>query len=62
MIIAFDGLDDLRVMPLNEAYACHVVGREAVILYFKKRSRHSQERHRIWQKELADSVARLTSY
>lgn len=32
--ILFDGLDDLRALPIEQAYACRVEGRKDVLLYF----------------------------
>lgn len=59
VVIAFDGLDESKVLPLFESYGCYVVGQERLILYFKKRSLDSTERHRVWQQELHDFVTQL---
>ncbi len=32
--LLFDGLDDLQVLPIERAYACHVAGRRSVSIYF----------------------------
>lgn len=37
--IEFEGLGDLTVLPLNEAYGCHLQGNENVSLYFGKFSK-----------------------
>lgn len=34
--IAFEGQDDLEVLPMDKAYACHVVSKEFLSLYFGK--------------------------
>lgn len=57
--IAFEGLGDLSVLPLEKSYGCHVVGRETTGLYFKKRSRDDGERHRTWRQELSDFIAAM---
>jgi hypothetical protein len=35
--LAFEGLADLFVLPLENAYGCHVVGQEKIGLYFSSR-------------------------
>ena len=34
--IVFEGLDESRVLPLNESYACHIKENESLNLYFNK--------------------------
>jgi hypothetical protein len=57
--IAFEGLGDASTLPLEQAYGCHLIGDEGSSLYFKKRSRDDGPRHKIWQRQLEDFVARL---
>jgi hypothetical protein len=32
--LLFDGQDDLQVLPIERAYACHVAGRKNLSIYF----------------------------
>jgi hypothetical protein len=57
--IAFEGLDDLSALPLEQAYGCHLIGDAETSLYFKKRARDDRPRHRIWRKQLEDFITRL---
>lgn len=34
--LAFEGLDDMRTLPLEQAYGCHIEGHKEVSLYFGK--------------------------
>ena len=34
--LAFEGLDDLDTLPIEKAYACHMVGNNEIALYFGK--------------------------
>lgn len=34
--LAFEGLDDLNTLPIENAFGCHVVGREEIGLCFGK--------------------------
>jgi hypothetical protein len=35
-VIAFEGLDDLETLPIENSYGCHIVGNKEVSLYFGK--------------------------
>lgn len=50
--IAFEGLDDLVTLPLEQSYGCYVRGRESVSLYFGRRGENDSKRKRIWQNDL----------
>lgn len=52
IIIAFEGLDDLKTLPLEQSYGCYVRGRESISLYFGKRGENDSTRKRIWQNDL----------
>src|SRR5687768_16353300 len=53
VILDFDGLDDLQVLPLDQAYACHLRGSNAVALYFRRKG---SSKRSIWKDELASFV------
>ncbi|HYE71935.1 MAG TPA: hypothetical protein VEF04_01335 [Blastocatellia bacterium] len=60
--IAFEGLDDLETLPLEQAYGCHIVGQETIGLYFKRRSRDDKERHKIWRKSLVEFIDQVNKF
>ena len=52
LFIDFDGLDDLKCLPMAQSYGCGVRGFPAVSLYFRKqRSRH------LWLADLQTFIA-----
>ena len=59
VILDFDGLDDLQVLPLDKAYACHVRGNRALALYFSRRGVKGSSKRSSWKEELRDFVDSL---
>ena len=41
--IAFLGIDDLKTLPIEKAYGCHVVGRENIGCYFGRVNKSYKE-------------------
>lgn len=52
LFIIFEWQDDLRTLPIEESFGCHVREHQTVNLYFKKRSYEDFHRHQVWQDEL----------
>ena len=55
LLIDFDGLDDIRTLPLNESYGCRARG-TAHALYFRRRGTNDPPARDRWQSELDDFV------
>lgn len=36
--LAFDGMDDMEVLPIEKSYGCHVISNEHIDLYFGRKS------------------------
>lgn len=51
LLIDFDGLDDLNVLPLDESYACRVRGTDCS-LYFGRRGETGSAKRTHWRDEL----------
>ncbi len=49
--IDFDGLDDMRTLPIEQSYACRIRGSNTSLLFRKNRN--------IWDAELTSFVASL---
>ena len=60
--LAFNGLDEDGVLPLEKAYACSLVEDESISLYFKKRSLENHERHAVWRRELQEFIEKVNSH
>lgn len=58
LLIDFEGLDDLRTLPITESYACHVRGSQHA-LYFRRRGHRGSRSRDHWLQELAAFVAVL---
>ena len=56
IVIDFDGLDESRVLPMAESYACTVRGTNHS-LYFRRRGEASTPQRERWRGELAQFVA-----
>jgi hypothetical protein len=46
--IDFEGMDDLRTLPIAESYGCHVRENRDLTLYFRR-----QRARELWDRELA---------
>jgi hypothetical protein len=57
--IDFDGSDDMRCLPLEESYGCHIRGRsgtdEAASLYFRRPNKSRE----LWEQDLVAFVLAL---
>ena len=51
--VDFDGLDDMRTLPVTESYACRVRNRGASLYFRRARSRD------LWEGELAAFVSSI---
>lgn len=51
--IAFEGMDDLEVLPIEKCYGCYLVTNKAISLYFSKNNPHK------WKKDLSEFVDSL---
>ena len=50
--IEFEGLDDLKTLPIEKSYACHVREASDISAYFGKISKS-------WPKELSDFIDKI---
>jgi len=55
VIIDFEGIDDMRTLPIQEAYACRIRGSEHS-LYFGRRGRSGSAARGRWRAALASFV------
>ena len=55
LLLDFEGLDDMRTLPLTESYACQVRGTKQSI-YFGRRGENGSSVRERWKSELAAFV------
>ena len=55
LTLGFEGMDDLKVLPIEKSYACFVSEKPSVSLYFSKNN------PKIWKKNLEEFVLNLNS-
>jgi hypothetical protein len=55
LLLDFEGLDESRVLPLNESYACRVRGTDQS-LYFRRRGESDPLARERWVNELSSFV------
>jgi hypothetical protein len=55
LLLDFEGLDDIRTLPLAESYACQLRGTSQSI-YFSRRGEGGSSARERWQSELASFV------
>lgn len=58
LLIDFEGLDDLKVLPVDESYACRVRGTDHS-LYFSRRGETGSTARARWRDELESFVRSL---
>ncbi len=61
LFVEFEGLDDMRTLPLEECYGCRVRGAEGEGLYFSKKGVSGSGRRESWKRELEQFVSSLGS-
>jgi hypothetical protein len=59
LIVDFEGLDDLRVLPMSESYACRARGTSHA-LYFSRRGERGSKARARWNSELAAFVGAVS--
>jgi hypothetical protein len=59
IFIDFEGIDDLRTLPIDESYACHVRNNRSLSLYFGRKGEKGSTQRETWKKELHGFVASL---
>lgn len=52
LIIDFEGLDDMKTLPVAQSYACSARGTPTSLYFGRKGEKHSDTRER-WSRELA---------
>lgn len=57
--IDFEGLDDMRTLPIEQSYGCRVRNRSGEGLYFRRKGSADSAKREIWLKELKAFVASL---
>ena len=55
LTLGFEGMDDLKVLPMEKSYACFVSEKPSISLYFSKNN------PKIWKKNLEEFVLNLNS-
>ena len=58
LLVDFEGLDESRVLPLNQSYACRARGTE-LSLYFRRRGENDPPARDRWVSELNGFVSDL---
>jgi hypothetical protein len=58
LLIDFDGLDDMRTLPLNESYGCSVRGTTNSLYFLRRSSNDPPARHR-WVSDLDSFVKKI---
>lgn len=58
LFIDFGGIDDLRTLPMDESYCCHVRG-SARGLYFTRKAVDGSDRRKTWKQELENFIDTL---
>ena len=59
VLINFDGLDDLKTLPITESYGCHLQGSRHASLYFGRKGNTRSNRRVTWRTELETFVAAI---
>jgi hypothetical protein len=59
LLVDFDGLDDMRTLPLDQSYGCSVRG-GGLELYFRRRGSNDPPARERWRDELAAFVKALS--
>lgn len=57
--IDFHGLDDMKTLPIEQSYGCHVRERPSISLYFGKHGDKASARRNKWKDNLAQFVTQL---
>ena len=53
--LAFEGMDDLEVLPIEKSYACFLSEEPAISLYFSKSTK-------LWKRDLNTFILNLNSF
>ena len=56
VVLDFEGLDESRVLPMSESYACRIRG-TTHSLYFRRRGDNDPRARERWKRELSEFVA-----
>jgi hypothetical protein len=56
LLLIFDGMGDLDVLPVEQSYGCYIDGTPSVSLYFSKNNRQE------WKKKLLEFMKKLDSF
>jgi len=59
-VVDFEGLDDLKVLPIEQSYGCHTRGAEHS-LYFRRRGQSGSPARARWRRELDSFVKSVGS-
>ncbi len=59
LFVDFNGLDDLKTLPIEQSYGCEVREHSSVSLYFSKKGHKTSSHHANWRQEVSDFVAQL---
>lgn len=61
LFIDFDGLDDLKTLPIEQSYGCEVREHPSISLYFSRKGHKTSSRSRRanWRQGVSDFVAQL---
>ena len=59
IFIDFDGLDDMKTLPIDQSYGCSIRGWRASGLYFGRKGEGKSVKRERWQKDLKQFVSQL---
>jgi hypothetical protein len=59
ILVCFEGLDDLRTLPIQESYGCHVQDVPGATLYFGRKGRKNSTRRDAWVTDLRSFTTAL---
>lgn len=62
VFIDFDGLDDLKALPLDQSYGCSVRGNHSPRLYFGRKGESGSRRQQNWRRDLRQFLDELDSF
>ncbi len=59
IFIDFEGIDDLKTLPLDESYGCHLRSDRTISLYFGRKGKNGSSRREAWKTDVRHFAASL---
>lgn len=60
-LVDFEGIDDLKTLPIERSYGCHLRDRSQPALYFRRKGHAGSRSRHLWLRDLADFVESLST-